>query len=78
MQRIPKDGGSRTDLLAEHQLDCHKKSTGFKDVYGRKSWRQLAPTTTGGCINPSKGRFTLRWSRFIGQVEGRNKVYSGV
>ena len=58
MQRIPKDGGSRTDLPAEHQLDCHKRSTGFKDVYGRMAWSQPAPTITGGCINPSKGRFT--------------------
>lgn len=54
---IPKNGGSRTDLPEEHQLECHKNSTGFRDVYGRMSWDTVAPTITSGCINPSKGRF---------------------
>lgn len=54
---IPKNGGSRTDLPQEYQLDCHKNSTGFRDVYGRMSWDTVAPTITSGCINPSKGRF---------------------
>lgn len=54
---VPKDGGSRTDLPEEYQLECHKKTNGFKDVYGRMSWSKPAPTITGGCINPSKGRF---------------------
>jgi len=54
---IPKNGGSRTDLGEEEQLDCHKRSSGFKDVYGRMSWDKPAPTMTGGCTNPSKGRF---------------------
>lgn len=57
IRRIPKDGGSRTDLPNEDQLDCHKRSNGFKDVYGRMAWNKPAPTMTGGCINPSKGRF---------------------
>jgi DNA (cytosine-5)-methyltransferase 1 len=54
---IPKDGGSRTDLPFENQLECHKKSSGFRDVYGRMAWDNVAPTITSGCINPSKGRF---------------------
>lgn len=54
---IPKDGGSRTDLPARRQLRCHKKCDGFKDVYGRMSWDEVAPTITSGCFNPSKGRF---------------------
>lgn len=54
---VPKDGGSRTDLPDEYQLECHKKTTGFKDVYGRMSWDYPSPTITGGCISPSKGRF---------------------
>jgi DNA (cytosine-5)-methyltransferase 1 len=54
---IPKDGGSRTDLPGERQLDCHKRCDGFKDVYGRMAWEDVAPTITGGCFNPSKGRF---------------------
>lgn len=57
IRRVPKDGGSRTDLPEENQLDCHKRCNGFKDVYGRMAWDGLAPTITGGCYNPSKGRF---------------------
>jgi DNA (cytosine-5)-methyltransferase 1 len=54
---IPKDGGSRGDLPFKFQLDCHKRSDGFKDVYGRLAWDNVAPTITSGCHNPSKGRF---------------------
>ena len=57
IRRIPKDGGSRTDLPEEDQLDCHKRCNGFKDVYGRMAWNKVAPTITSGCFNPSKGRF---------------------
>ena len=58
IRRIPKNGGSRLDLGVRHQLDCHRTSDGFKDVYGRMAWGDVAPTITGGCCNPSKGRFT--------------------
>lgn len=54
---IPRDGGSRSDLPADRQLDCHRRTDGFKDIYGRMAWDAVAPTITGGCINPSKGRF---------------------
>jgi DNA (cytosine-5)-methyltransferase 1 len=57
IRRIPKDGGSRTDLPPKWQLKCHKECDGFRDVYGRMSWDDVAPTITSGCINPSKGRF---------------------
>lgn len=57
ISKIPKNGGSRTDLPKEVQLDCHKKCNGFKDVYGRMAWDKPAPTITSGCTNPSKGRF---------------------
>lgn len=57
IRSIPKNGGSRLDLGAEHQLECHRKCTGFKDVYGRMAWDDVSPTITGGCFNPSKGRF---------------------
>ena len=57
IRRIPKNGGSRTDLSDDAQLECHRNFDGFKDVYGRMSWGGPAPTITGGCINPSKGRF---------------------
>lgn len=55
--QIPKDGGSRSDLGVEAQLDCHRRCDGFHDVYGRMSWDEVAPTITSGCVNPSKGRF---------------------
>jgi len=54
---IPKDGGSRSDLDRKYQLECHKRSDGFSDVYGRMAWDDVAPTITSGCHNPSKGRF---------------------
>jgi DNA (cytosine-5)-methyltransferase 1 len=54
---IPRNGGSRLDLGKRSQLECHKKFDGFKDVYGRMAWNDVSPTITGGCCNPSKGRF---------------------
>lgn len=60
MSRIkatPKDGGSRRDLPPELQCACHVKRDGYFDVYGRMAWDSVAPTITGGCSNPSKGRF---------------------
>ncbi len=57
IRKIPKDGGSRRDLPKGWQLDCHKRCDGFRDVYGRMTWGDVAPTITSGCFNPSKGRF---------------------
>lgn len=58
IKKIPKDGGSRRKLALEDQLPCHQRcSGGFKDVYGRMRWDDVSPTITGGCTNPSKGRF---------------------
>jgi DNA (cytosine-5)-methyltransferase 1 len=54
---IPKNGGSRSDLGSKRQLKCHKRSDGFRDVYGRMTWDDVSPTITSGCHNPSKGRF---------------------
>ncbi|WP_151445813.1 DNA cytosine methyltransferase [Lacisediminimonas profundi] len=54
---IPPDGGSRCQLPEEMQLACHKSFNGFNDVYGRMAWDTVAPTITGGCYSPSKGRF---------------------
>ncbi|SOD78326.1 DNA cytosine methyltransferase [Spirosoma fluviale] len=54
----PKNGGSRKDLPEEYTLDCHKKpNVGFNDIYGRLRWDDYSTTITGGCLNPSKGRF---------------------
>ncbi len=61
MERIritPKNGGSRKDLPPEYTLPCHKKkNVGFNDIYGRLRWDDYSTTITGGCLNPSKGRF---------------------
>jgi len=61
MDRIkatPKNGGSRSDLPKRFELACHKgEDVGFKDVYGRLRWDDYSATITGGCLNPSKGRF---------------------
>jgi DNA (cytosine-5)-methyltransferase 1 len=57
IERIPPDGGSRTDVGLAFQLKCHQRIEGFYDVYGRMAWQDVAPTITGGCVNPSKGRF---------------------
>lgn len=55
---IPKNGGSRKDLGPNRQLKCHQKpNVGFNDVYGRLRWDDYSTTITGGCLNPSKGRF---------------------
>jgi DNA (cytosine-5)-methyltransferase 1 len=57
IKKIPQNGGSRKALGAKNQLKCHQGFDGFRDVYGRMSWDRPSPTITGGCINPSKGRF---------------------
>lgn len=57
IRATPRDGGSRDAWPASLQLACHKGKSAFRDVYGRMAWDQPAPTITGGCTNPSKGRF---------------------
>ncbi len=58
IKMIPHDGGSRTNLPEKHKLECHKKlNVGFNDIYGRLKWDDVSSTITGGCLNPSKGRF---------------------
>lgn len=38
--------------------DCHQGDyNGFTNVYGRMAWDEPAPTITGGCTTPCKGRF---------------------
>lgn len=58
IELTPPNGGSRKDLPEEYTLECHKKDgVGFNDVYGRLRWDDVSSTITGGCLNPSKGRF---------------------
>lgn len=54
---IPRDGGSRRDLPEYLELACHQGHDGHKDVYGRLWWDKPSGTITGGCTQPSKGRF---------------------
>lgn len=57
IEKIPQDGGSRSDLGPRAQLACHRETAGFYDVYGRMAWDGVAPTLTAEFVNPSKGRF---------------------
>lgn len=58
IELTPKDGGSRKDLPKKYLLKCHQaENVGFNDVYGRLRWDDYSTTITGGCLNPSKGRF---------------------
>jgi DNA (cytosine-5)-methyltransferase 1 len=56
IKNVPHDGGSFRSSR-RRQLKCHRNFDGFNDIYGRMAWDRAAPTITGGCINPSKGRF---------------------
>jgi len=50
--------GSGRKCLPKHlQLPCHKKKTGWPDVYGRMAINKPAPTITGGFDNFTRGRF---------------------
>ena len=58
IELTPKNGGSRKDLPKKYLLKCHEAANvGFNDVYGRLRWDDYSTTITGGCLNPSKGRF---------------------
>ena len=58
IEMTPKNGGSRKDLPKRFALKCHEAdNVGFNDVYGRLRWDDYSTTITGGCLNPSKGRF---------------------
>ena len=56
---IPKDGGSRQDIInTSLLLTCHRnKPKVHKDVFGRMAWDAPAPTLTGRCTDVYCGRF---------------------
>ncbi len=56
---IPKNGGSRSDIKdSTLLLKCHrKKPKVHKDVFGRMSWDDPAPTLTCRCSDVYCGRF---------------------
>lgn len=56
--RVARPNGNRWELPNELRPPCHRDSSeGFRNVYGRMTWDHPAPTITGGCTSPSKGRF---------------------
>ena len=57
IRKTPPDGGSRRDWPDHLRLDCHRKTPGFSDVYGRMWWDRVAPTLTSRCNSLSNGRF---------------------
>jgi DNA (cytosine-5)-methyltransferase 1 len=57
LKNTPKNGGSRSAWPSHLVLKCHKGKKGHSDVYGRMSWKKVAPTLTCRCISVSNGRF---------------------
>lgn len=57
MKNTSHDGGSRKEWPEHLVLECHKKTTGFGNVYGRMAWDKPAPTLTTNCTNITSGRF---------------------
>lgn len=57
LRHTPRNGGSRNAWPSHLVLQCHKKSSGHSDVYGRMLWDEVGPTLTCKCISISNGRF---------------------
>ena len=55
--RATPEGGGNGDWPKRLRLDCHKRTLGYSDVYGRMSWNRPAPGLTTKCISYSNGRF---------------------
>jgi DNA (cytosine-5)-methyltransferase 1 len=56
--RAARAGGTWLDYDEEIRPECHRDGyVGFRNVYGRMAWDNVAPTITGGCTTPAKGRF---------------------
>ena len=57
LRNTPVDGGDRQCWPDRLVLDCHKKTEGYPDVYGRMAWERPAPTLTSKCNSISNGRY---------------------
>ncbi len=56
--RAAKPGQTWLKVDESLRPKCHRNGyDGFTNVYGRMAWDQAAPTITGGCTTPCKGRF---------------------
>ncbi len=57
IRATPPDGGSRRDWPKRLRLDCHARTDGYSDAYGRMWWDRASPTLTSRCNSLSNGRF---------------------
>lgn len=57
LRNTPVNGGDRRSWPDRLILDCHRKTRGYTDVYGRMAWERPAPTLTGKCNSISNGRY---------------------
>ena len=55
--RSTPEGGGHGDWSERLRLECHRKTHGYTDVYGRMSWDRPASGLTTRCISYSNGRF---------------------
>ena len=58
--RAIKEGQGRDDLPGELLADCHKVDSsviGFRSVYGRMAWNDVAPTITARFDSFTRGKF---------------------
>lgn len=55
--RAVPEGGSRLDLPAHLQLECHKTGHRHLDTYGRLAWDELSGTVTARFDSFTRGRF---------------------
>ncbi|MBZ5639094.1 MAG: DNA cytosine methyltransferase [Acidobacteriia bacterium] len=59
IRSIPVNGGSRSSLDDDLELECHSriKQGGAASSYGRMKYDDVAPTLTTRCVTPACGRF---------------------
>lgn len=57
IRQTPQDGGDRSSWPKRLLLECHKKSKGHQDVYGRMFWDKPSPALTCKCTSISNGRY---------------------
>ncbi len=57
--RLSKPSGTWEDWPARFRAKCHQRRSGqtYRNVYGRMSWDDAAPTITTGCHGYGRGRF---------------------
>ncbi len=55
--RETPEGGGYADWPKRLWLECHRKTKGYSDAYGRMSWDKPASGLTTRCISYSNGRF---------------------